>query len=63
MKECLDKYVSEGRTCPCHPLESALALEILKKAVDALVVKMLKQLARELLDDQLVLGEEIITQR
>lgn len=57
---CLPNYVSHGKLCPCHPAESAIAVAVLEKVVQDLIVKSIKELARSFIDDELVLSEEVI---
>lgn len=61
---CVIEYISQGDPCPCHPEASAIMIEVMKKVVqEYLVPKVLKQLIRQIIDDELVLSEEIITEK
>ena len=60
-KICIEEYISKGNPCPCHPAESTIAVEALKTVMQEAVTKAVKTLAREYVDDEIVLSEEIIS--
>lgn len=57
---CVTDYIHKGEPCPHHPVESAAIVAAMQQVVRDLTVKTIKKLARQLLDDELVLSESEI---
>lgn len=57
--EC-QKMIQNGEACECHPVESAVMIEAMESIVQAAAVRAIQALARQILDDELVLSEEIL---
>jgi hypothetical protein len=59
-RTCAENYWVNWKPCPCHPEESEVAFAIAKKVIHKYIVKSLQKLARQIVDDELILSESII---